>query len=131
MCYKYSVLSVLFTVQLCHSSHCLQITYGGRVTDSWDQRCLRTVLKRFFAPVTLDPGYHYSPSGTYEPNVLLILTAHMHPLHKRTRVWHSASSRDHLSNTCTLAAHISSMSTQCAEGNGRDFVPCSIKLWPL
>uniref|UniRef100_A0A8C5DEH4 Dynein heavy chain n=1 Tax=Gouania willdenowi TaxID=441366 RepID=A0A8C5DEH4_GOUWI len=42
-----------------------EITYGGRVTDSWDQRCLRTVLKGFFSPTTLQPGYTYSPSGTY------------------------------------------------------------------
>ena len=42
---------------------CLQITYGGRVTDAWDQRCLRTVLKRFFAPPTIDENYTYSESG--------------------------------------------------------------------
>ncbi|XP_053711973.1 dynein axonemal heavy chain 6-like isoform X3 [Synchiropus splendidus] len=42
-----------------------EITYGGRVTDSWDQRCLRTVLKGFFSPPTLEPGYAFSPSGTY------------------------------------------------------------------
>uniref|UniRef100_A0A8C4ZUY6 Dynein, axonemal, heavy chain 6 n=1 Tax=Gadus morhua TaxID=8049 RepID=A0A8C4ZUY6_GADMO len=41
-----------------------EITYGGRVTDAWDQRCLRTVLKGFFSPGTLEPGYAYSPSGT-------------------------------------------------------------------
>lgn len=40
-----------------------EITYGGRVTDAWDQRCLRTILKRFFSPVTLDPGYTFSTSG--------------------------------------------------------------------
>uniref|UniRef100_A0A8K9XJ36 Dynein, axonemal, heavy chain 6 n=1 Tax=Oncorhynchus mykiss TaxID=8022 RepID=A0A8K9XJ36_ONCMY len=42
-----------------------EITYGGRVTDAWDQRCLRTILKRFFSPVTLDPGYTFSTSGVY------------------------------------------------------------------
>ncbi|XP_045894232.1 dynein axonemal heavy chain 6-like [Micropterus dolomieu] len=42
-----------------------EITYGGRVTDAWDQRCLRTVLKGFFSPQTLDPSYTYSPSGIY------------------------------------------------------------------
>uniref|UniRef100_A0A4W5QNL0 Uncharacterized protein n=1 Tax=Hucho hucho TaxID=62062 RepID=A0A4W5QNL0_9TELE len=42
-----------------------EITYGGRVTDAWDQRCLRTILKSFFSPVTLDPGYTFSTSGVY------------------------------------------------------------------
>ena len=45
----------------------LQINYGGRVTDAWDQRCLRTMLRRFFSPPTPGAGYKYSPSGTYYP----------------------------------------------------------------
>lgn len=42
-----------------------EITYGGRVTDYWDLRCLKTILKIFFSPVILQPGYRYSKSGTY------------------------------------------------------------------
>ncbi|KAM4809142.1 dynein axonemal heavy chain 6 [Rhinophrynus dorsalis] len=42
-----------------------EITYGGRVTDAWDQRCLRTILKRFFSPETLEDNYRYSSSGIY------------------------------------------------------------------
>ncbi|KAG8130387.1 hypothetical protein E2320_017072 [Naja naja] len=42
-----------------------EITYGGRVTDAWDQRCLRTILKRFFSPETLEEEYKYSESGIY------------------------------------------------------------------
>lgn len=42
-----------------------EITYGGRVTDNWDQRCLRTILKTFFHPSTLAEDYKYSPSGIY------------------------------------------------------------------
>ncbi|XP_054557771.1 dynein axonemal heavy chain 6 isoform X3 [Talpa occidentalis] len=42
-----------------------EITYGGRVTDTWDQRCLRTILKRFFSPETLENNYKYSESGIY------------------------------------------------------------------
>ncbi|KAG7222943.1 hypothetical protein INR49_015970 [Caranx melampygus] len=42
-----------------------EITYGGRVTDAWDQRCLRTVLKGLFSPKTLEHGYIYSSSGIY------------------------------------------------------------------
>uniref|UniRef100_A0A2H1VTU9 SFRICE_006427 n=1 Tax=Spodoptera frugiperda TaxID=7108 RepID=A0A2H1VTU9_SPOFR len=45
-------------------SDCL-ITYGGRVTDMWDQRCLTTILKIFFSPQTLEDGYVYSESGRY------------------------------------------------------------------
>ncbi|CAB3225661.1 unnamed protein product [Arctia plantaginis] len=41
------------------------ITYGGRVTDMWDQRCLTTILKVFFSPPTLEEGYAYSSSGIY------------------------------------------------------------------
>ncbi|KAG8454285.1 hypothetical protein GDO86_000797 [Hymenochirus boettgeri] len=42
-----------------------EITYGGRVTDAWDQRCLRTILRRFFSPESLDDNYYYSSSGIY------------------------------------------------------------------
>ncbi|XP_071446254.1 dynein axonemal heavy chain 6 [Hetaerina americana] len=42
-----------------------EITYGGRVTDNWDQRCLKTVLKIFFSPETLEKDYKYSSSGIY------------------------------------------------------------------
>ncbi|KAI3352270.1 hypothetical protein L3Q82_005249 [Scortum barcoo] len=42
-----------------------EITYGGRVTDAWDQRCLRTILKSFFSPKTLEPSYTFSSSGIY------------------------------------------------------------------
>ncbi|XP_030643583.1 dynein heavy chain 6, axonemal [Chanos chanos] len=44
-----------------------EITYGGRVTDAWDQRCLRTILKGFFSPPTIEDGYNYSASGIYYP----------------------------------------------------------------
>ena len=42
-----------------------EVTYGGRVTDSWDQRCLRAVLQKYFNPQSIDDGYKYSPSGLY------------------------------------------------------------------
>ncbi|XP_071942686.1 dynein axonemal heavy chain 6-like [Antedon mediterranea] len=42
-----------------------EITYGGRVTDAWDQRCLRTILKRFFSPQILNENYKFSDSGIY------------------------------------------------------------------
>lgn len=48
-----------------------EITYGGRVTDFWDQRCLRSVLKGFFHPSTLEDSYKYSQSGMSESGILL------------------------------------------------------------
>lgn len=42
-----------------------EITYGGRVTDYWDLRCLKTILKIFFSPQTLTKNYKYSVSGIY------------------------------------------------------------------
>jgi len=44
-----------------------EITYGGRVTDAWDQRCLTTILGRFFSPTILEDGYKFSNSGIYFP----------------------------------------------------------------
>lgn len=43
-----------------------EITYGGRVTDEWDQRCLKIILKNFSSERILAPGYAYSESGTYK-----------------------------------------------------------------
>lgn len=31
----------------------------------WDQRCLTTILKKFFSPPILEDGYTYSSSGIY------------------------------------------------------------------
>ena len=42
-----------------------EITYGGRVTDYSDQRCLKTILKCFFSPETMEDEYKYSDSGIY------------------------------------------------------------------
>uniref|UniRef100_A0A182FSK0 AAA+ ATPase domain-containing protein n=1 Tax=Anopheles albimanus TaxID=7167 RepID=A0A182FSK0_ANOAL len=43
-----------------------EITYGGRVTDAWDQRCLRSILNRFSSSRILAPQYSYSCSGFYK-----------------------------------------------------------------
>jgi len=44
-----------------------EVYYGGRVTDRWDERTLRTVLKRFFVKESLVDGFTYSESGIYYP----------------------------------------------------------------
>nr|XP_034190797.1 dynein heavy chain 6, axonemal [Osmia lignaria] len=42
-----------------------EITYGGRVTDNWDLRCMKTILDMFFSPKILSTDYVYSQSGKY------------------------------------------------------------------
>eukprot|EP00771_Trimastix_marina_P003253 gnl/Trimastix_PCT/4478.p1 GENE.gnl/Trimastix_PCT/4478~~gnl/Trimastix_PCT/4478.p1 ORF type:complete len:2540 (-),score=952.78 gnl/Trimastix_PCT/4478:132-6824(-) len=42
-----------------------EINYGGRVTDSKDQRLLGTILHDFINPEVLEIGYAFSPSGKY------------------------------------------------------------------
>jgi len=44
-----------------------EVYYGGRVTDSWDERTLRTILRRFFKAESLDADFKYSASGIYYP----------------------------------------------------------------
>jgi dynein heavy chain len=42
-----------------------EITFGGRVTDDWDRRTLRTILQKYYNPSCLEDGYRFSPSGIY------------------------------------------------------------------
>ena len=43
-----------------------EINYGGRVTDDWDRRCLRAILKRCYEATSLDDGtFALSNSGVY------------------------------------------------------------------
>lgn len=42
-----------------------EITFGGRVTDEWDRRTLKSILSRFYNPMILDDSYKFSPSGIY------------------------------------------------------------------
>lgn len=44
-----------------------EITYGGRVTDDWDRRCMQSILHRCLVPEVLEDDYAFSESGTYRP----------------------------------------------------------------
>ncbi|XP_029642789.1 dynein heavy chain 12, axonemal-like isoform X2 [Octopus sinensis] len=43
-----------------------ECNYGGRVTDSWDRRCLLTILADFYTPAIIkETKYRFSSSGIY------------------------------------------------------------------
>ncbi|KAL8598267.1 hypothetical protein ACOMHN_035217 [Nucella lapillus] len=44
-----------------------EVTFGGRVTDDMDRRCLLSLLNKFYCPESLSPGYCYSTSQMYQP----------------------------------------------------------------
>ncbi|GIQ83153.1 dynein heavy chain, partial [Kipferlia bialata] len=44
-----------------------EIAYGGRVTDDWDQRCVVSVLDKFYTEDILSEGYAFDTTGLYKP----------------------------------------------------------------
>ena len=44
-----------------------EISYGGRVTDDQDRRCMNSILRQYYTPKIIDKDrdYKFSPSGTY------------------------------------------------------------------
>lgn len=49
------------------------ITYGGRVTDDWDRRCLHSLLSKFYTPEALKPGYTYSDDAVRTVHLPLLV----------------------------------------------------------
>ena len=37
-----------------------EVTYGGRVTDRWDKRCLMNIVEKFCSPDCLEDGFSYT-----------------------------------------------------------------------
>nr|KAI8735296.1 dynein heavy chain 6; axonemal-like [Biomphalaria glabrata] len=44
-----------------------EVTYGGRVTDDWDRRCLISLLNKFYNRSLFLPGYSYDSANMYHP----------------------------------------------------------------
>ncbi|KAJ3004540.1 UNVERIFIED_CONTAM: Dynein heavy chain 6, axonemal [Siphonaria sp. JEL0065] len=42
-----------------------EITFGGRVTDDWDRRTVRSILAKYYTPHIMDDAYAFSSSGIY------------------------------------------------------------------
>ncbi|XP_046903615.1 dynein axonemal heavy chain 6-like [Hypomesus transpacificus] len=42
-----------------------EVTYGGRVTDPWDRRCLMAVLQHCYSPLVLQEGHGLCPAPGY------------------------------------------------------------------
>ncbi|BFZ12081.1 hypothetical protein BsWGS_15120 [Bradybaena similaris] len=44
-----------------------EVIYGGRVTDDWDRRCLKSLLVKFYSPTVFEPEFCYDSSHMYPP----------------------------------------------------------------
>ncbi|XP_063298016.1 dynein axonemal heavy chain 14 [Pelobates fuscus] len=42
-----------------------EVVYGGRVTDSWDRRCLLSILDNFYNPAVLQENHSFSSDNVY------------------------------------------------------------------
>ncbi|KAL6037086.1 hypothetical protein STEG23_030201, partial [Scotinomys teguina] len=47
--------------------HISEVTYGGRVTDQWDKRCLKTLFNKFCSPEMLKTNFSFSSDEIYQP----------------------------------------------------------------
>jgi len=42
-----------------------EVNYGGRITDTWDQRCARSLLSQYFCPKLMEDSYKFTLDGVY------------------------------------------------------------------
>eukprot|EP00658_Telonema_sp_P-2_P010906 TRINITY_DN14150_c0_g1_i2.p1 TRINITY_DN14150_c0_g1~~TRINITY_DN14150_c0_g1_i2.p1 ORF type:complete len:858 (+),score=283.33 TRINITY_DN14150_c0_g1_i2:115-2688(+) len=47
-----------------------EANYGGRVTDSWDQRCVNSIFARYYTPAIMETEMSMDPSGHYKAREL-------------------------------------------------------------
>jgi dynein heavy chain len=60
------------------------ITYGGRVTDTWDKRAISSILRKYFTTKLVNDDYRFSDDGVYcapPESDLFVSTLQFNPFH--------------------------------------------------
>ncbi|GLC56009.1 hypothetical protein PLESTB_001054700 [Pleodorina starrii] len=115
----FKVLRFLFT----------EINYGGRVTDDKDRRLINNLIYTFCGPQVLQPGYAFSPSGTYAspPEVVTSVRDHLellraYPIVPRPEIFGLHENADitcDQNETYDMFATVLSLQPRIASGGGQ------------
>ena len=46
-------------------SQVADITYGGRVTDTWDKRAISSILRKYFDPQLMEDDFMFTDQSKY------------------------------------------------------------------